>query len=158
MFCFDYCVLSKFFPSFVHCWWLFYYLYLIVVLVHGPGFLQLLDLLSFLGVETMHKQGIEKRSVFPVVKGILGGVLKGLCSSCSSGERRGHWDWEQSSLAHDSKFPFSEITRRIHKCGDSESFWAVNTGRVVMWASSWVWSSDQLNYWTGRWDIGTSQF
>ena len=37
-----------------------------------------LDLLSFLGVETSHKQGIEKRSVLPVVKGILGGVLKGL--------------------------------------------------------------------------------
>ncbi|KAJ1076415.1 hypothetical protein K5549_002455 [Capra hircus] len=30
------------------------------------------------GVETMHKQGIEKRSVLPVVKGILGGVLKGV--------------------------------------------------------------------------------
>uniref|UniRef100_A0A452EXN1 BPTI/Kunitz inhibitor domain-containing protein n=1 Tax=Capra hircus TaxID=9925 RepID=A0A452EXN1_CAPHI len=30
------------------------------------------------GAETMHKQGIEKRSVFPVVKGILGGVLKGV--------------------------------------------------------------------------------
>ncbi|XP_069402428.1 trophoblast Kunitz domain protein 1-like [Ovis canadensis] len=30
------------------------------------------------GVETIHKQGIEKRSVLPVVKGILGGVLKGV--------------------------------------------------------------------------------
>ena len=40
--------------------------------------MQLLDLLSFLGVETIHKRGIEKRSVLPVVKGILGGVLKGL--------------------------------------------------------------------------------
>ncbi|KAM9683367.1 trophoblast Kunitz domain protein 1-like [Dama dama] len=29
------------------------------------------------GVETSHKQGLEKRSVLPVVKGILGGVLKG---------------------------------------------------------------------------------
>ncbi|XP_059748778.1 trophoblast Kunitz domain protein 1-like [Bos taurus] len=30
------------------------------------------------GVETIHKQGIEKRAVLPVVKGILGGVLKGV--------------------------------------------------------------------------------
>ncbi|XP_045018531.1 trophoblast Kunitz domain protein 1 isoform X3 [Bubalus bubalis] len=30
------------------------------------------------GVETIHKQGIEKRSVLPVVKGILGGMLKGV--------------------------------------------------------------------------------
>ncbi|CAI9154735.1 unnamed protein product [Rangifer tarandus platyrhynchus] len=29
------------------------------------------------GMETSHKQGLEKRSVLPVVKGILGGVLKG---------------------------------------------------------------------------------
>ncbi|KAB0338294.1 hypothetical protein FD755_025288 [Muntiacus reevesi] len=29
-------------------------------------------------VETNHKHGLEKRSVLPVVKGILGGVLKGL--------------------------------------------------------------------------------
>ncbi|KAB0381502.1 hypothetical protein FD755_003419 [Muntiacus reevesi] len=29
------------------------------------------------GVETNHKHGLEKRSVLPVVKGILGGVLKG---------------------------------------------------------------------------------
>ena len=37
-----------------------------------------LALLSFLGLETSHKEGIEKRSVLPVVTGILGGVLKGL--------------------------------------------------------------------------------
>ena len=73
MFCFDYCVLPIFF-SLICTVDDYFYPYLIIVLVHGPGLLQLLDLLSFLGVETIHKQGIEKRSV----KGILSRVLKGL--------------------------------------------------------------------------------
>ena len=142
MFCFDYCVLPIFF-SLICTVDDYFYPYLIIVLVHGPGLLQLLDLLSFLGVETSHKQRLEKRAVLPVVKGILGGVLKGWCSSCSSGERRGtetgnspHW------LRSQLKFLFSETARRIHKCGDSESFWAVKTGRMVMWVSPWVWSWD----------------
>ena len=61
---------------------------MIIISVHGPGLLPLLDLLSFLGVETIHKQGIEKRSVLPVVKGILGGVLKGLFFLYFWGEER----------------------------------------------------------------------
>ena len=89
MFCFDYCVLPIFF-SLICTVDDYFYPYLIIVLVHGPGLLQLLDLLSFLGVETSHKQKLEKRAVLPVLKGILGGVLKGLCSSCSFGEKRRH--------------------------------------------------------------------
>ena len=61
---------------------------MIVVLVHGPGLLQLLDLLSFLGGETSHKQRLEKRAVLPVLKGILGGVLKGLFFLYFWGEER----------------------------------------------------------------------
>ena len=61
---------------------------MIVVLLHGPGLLQLLDLLSFLGVETSHKQRLEKRSVKKVFKKILGGVIKGLFFRFLWGEER----------------------------------------------------------------------
>ena len=87
MFYFDYCILPIFF-SLICTVDDYFYPYLIIVLVHGPGLLQLLDLLSFLGVETIHKQGIEKRAVLPVVKGILGGVLKGLFFLYLWGEER----------------------------------------------------------------------
>ncbi|KAB0337369.1 hypothetical protein FD754_025222 [Muntiacus muntjak] len=42
--------------------------YFVVNLVHVPPRC----------METSHKPGLEKRSVLPVVKGILGGVLKGV--------------------------------------------------------------------------------
>ena len=57
-----------------------------------------MDLLSFLGVETIHKRGIEKRAVLPVVKGILGGVLKGLCSSCGKNLNAGPCDCKPDTV------------------------------------------------------------
>ena len=71
-------LLSIFVPFLVQCWLLFLFAYLILTWFMSQAFWNCWNLLSFIGVETSHRRGIEKRSVIDVVTSIINGVATGM--------------------------------------------------------------------------------
>ena len=122
---FDYNLLSIFIPSLVHCWLLFYLHIWSLAWFLSQASWNCWNLLSFIGVETSHQLGPEKRSVIDVVKNIIDSVITGLNFLHLWGEERalrlrtgatGPW-FNQNS--------FCETSVRIHEYGHSGSIWAV---------------------------------
>lgn len=143
MFCFDYCLLSIVVSSFVQCWWLFLLFIFdccFILWMRSPA---TLGFTVFPSGDNPHKQGMRRPQYFLWLKAFLSVCLKVrvLPVALGRGERletgnSPHWPMIQS------KFLFSETVRRIHKCGDSESFSAVKTARWwcerVLCSQTWL--------------------